>query len=692
MRVLTLGISLLALAACDDDASPADDTPPEAGTGCDPLEAARPVTLRRLNRDEYNNTVRDLLGTEARPAEDFPDDNIGYGFDNIGDVLAVSPLLFEKYAFTAETLVDQALAWPRTNRAERWFEAERIGQAGEGELYGARAWDLWASGVLTAKFEAHGEGDYRVTIKAFAKQAGDEVAKMAVLINSAEAQVFEVSATEDAPEDYVVEVPLTPGEYTLGLRLMNEFYDPAVPDPEQRKRRLIIDNMKVDGPLEPSPLPEPESRKALLTCEPAADDGGACTREVLEAFARRAWRGPAEEERLEALLALVSGVVEQGQDWETGVEAAMVAILLSPRFLARFTPEPEEEGVRWLDDHELASRISYFVWSSMPDEALLADADSGSLQDPDVVAAHVRRMLDDPRAKGFVEGFAGQWLNMRAIATVDPDYERFPDFDEELRAAMLTEMEMVFRELLNGDRSLIDLVQTDFTYVNDRLARHYGLPETNEPGFRRVSLEPGGQRYGLLSMAGWLSSTSHRIRASPVRRGKWVLLSLLCIVTPEPPPVEPPLEEEEVVGEVTGTMRERFEAHRKRPECATCHKLIDPIGFALENYDAIGKWQDADSGGTIDPTGTMPDGQEFSGGGEMAAILRDDDKVPRCITQQLLTYALGRGTEASDNCTIDQLTEQFNEADNVLEELIVAIATSEAFRARASWPDEEGGS
>ncbi len=366
-----------------------------------------------------------------------------------------------------------------------------------------------------------------------------------------------------------------------------------------------------------------------------------------------------------------------------------MATLLSPRFLARFEVPPEPGEVRWLDDYELASRLSYFVWSSMPDAALLADAQAGRLVDPEVLGAHALRMLDDSRSHGFVKGFAAQWLNMREIANADPDYERFPEFDEELRLAMRGEMELVFEELLVGERSMMDLVEADFTWLDDRLARHYGLSESGEPGFRRIDLPPGGQRFGLLTMAGWLMSNSHRLRTSPVRRGKWVLSSLLCVVTPEPPPIEPPLPDEDP-GEVTGTMRERFEAHRRRPECATCHKLIDPIGFALENYDAVGAWREADEGGVIDSTGTMPDGQAFSGPQELAAILKTDPAAPRCMVRKLFTYALGRGPEPTDQCTLDRLTERFVRSGHVFKDLMVGIVTSEAFRARANRVVEDG--
>lgn len=687
-----LAFALALLGACDDDTTgggeAAADGPAAQAPACDPIAAARPVTLRRLNRAEYDNTVRDLLGTRRKPAADFPHDNIGYGFDNIADVLTVSPLLFEKFLFAAEALVQEALHWPRFQRVARAFEAEELGELGRGERYGEGGWDLWAAGLLTATVELDADGDYAITVHAFGKQAGDEPARLRVLINAAPAEEFDVTAEEEAPGVYTAELPLKAGEYSIALQFLNEFYDPTEPNPERRARRLIVDRIVVDGPLDPTPTPQPESRKAVLTCEPeGVDVGQACARQVLSAFARRAWRRPPAPEALEALLSVVAAAVERGESWEIGVQAALTAVLVSPRFLARFeAPPAADAAVRRLDDHEVASRLSYFLWSSTPDEALASDADQGRLQDPEVVAGHVRRMLDDPRSQALVTGFADQWLNIRAIDDADPDYERYPGFDEALRAGMRAEMELVFRELLDTPRSVLDLLDSDFTYVDDRLALHYGLDESGADGYRRVSLPPDGPRAGLFGMSGWLLGTSHRLRTSPVKRGRWVLSNLLCSPPDEPPPSVPPLEEDAAT-EATATIRQRMEAHRAKPECAGCHSVMDPIGFSLENFDVIGSWRDDDGGGVIDATGELPDGRRFEGAREMAELLKVDDAVPRCLVDKLFTYALGRGPERTDLCSLEQLALGFEAEGFVLEELLVAIATSEAFRARGA---EEG--
>jgi hypothetical protein len=677
------------LCACDsdgdNDADGVEGIDEQGVAACDPVEAARPVTLHRLNRTEYDNTVRDLLGTRRKPAADFPDDNLGYGFDKIADVLSVSPLLFEKYLFAAEALVDEALFWPRYERTERRFEAEDLGELGRGERFGDDSWDLWAAGLLNAGVRIDSAGEYAVTVHAFGIQAGAEPAKMGLLINAAPAQTFEVTAEQDAPGEYTTTVALTPGEYQVSIQFLNEFYDPAEPDPDRRTRRLIVDELIVDGPVDAEPTPEPESRKTLLTCQPEGPDTGqACARDVLVAFAQRAWRRAPAPEALEALLALVADAEDRGDSWEDAVKTALTAVLISPRFLSRFEADPAAGAeVRRLDDHELAARLSYFIWSSMPDEALFADADLGRLQDPDVVTAHVRRMLDDPRSQALVTGFADQWLNIRAIDDADPDYERYPAFDEALRTGMRAEMELVFRELLDTPRSLLDLLDSDFTYVDDRLARHYDLPEAGADGHRRVSLPPDGPRAGLFGMSGWLLGTSHRLRTSPVKRGRWVLSNLLCAPPDEPPPSVPPLEEGDPL-EATATLRQRMEAHRSKPECAGCHARMDPIGFSLENFDVIGGFRQQDSGGVIDATGEFPDGRRFEGGREMAELLKDDPAVPRCVVNKLFTYALGRGVERSDACSLDQMALGFQANGYVLEELIVAIANSEAFRARGA--------
>jgi hypothetical protein len=497
------------------------------------------VTLRRLNRAEYNNTIRDLFGLPLQPADDFPSDDVGYGFDNIGDVLSMSPILMEKYLAAAEKIV---------------------------------------------------------------------------------AQVFQKAQIRD--------------------RLLDK--SPGDRNPKARARR------------------------------------------ILESFATRAFRRPVEKEEMRRLMELVDLALNNGDDFETGMKVALEAILVSPQFLFRVELDrgtSDANDAFLINEYELASRLSYFLWSSMPDETLLNLAREGKLRNE--LTAQARRMLADPKAKALVENFAGQWLQTRNLKTVTPDTGCFPTFDEALRSAMLTETNLFFEALVKEDRSILEFLDTDFTFVNEKLARHYGIPDVKGDQFRRVSLK-GTPRGGVLTMGSVLTVTSNPTRTSPVKRGKYILENILGTPPPPPPPDAGELSEDKKVV-LSNSLRKRMEQHRSNPNCASCHQRMDPLGFGFENFDAVGAWRDKDGQFPIDPSGTLPSGQSFKGPRELKAILKGkDDAFRKCLTEKMLTYALGRGMEESDAWAIDRIAGEVAKKQNKFSSLVVEIAHSDLFQKRRS--------
>jgi hypothetical protein len=486
------------------------------------------VTIRRLNRAEYNNTIRDLVGIDFKPAKDFPADDVGYGFDNIGDVLSLPPLLMEKYIAAAEKIVDEAFRRP----------------------------DL--------------------------------------------------------------------------------------------KKRL---------------MPRPPRQGGL--------------QQNLRQFATRAYRRPATDDEVRRLARLVRLAREQGDAPDVGMKLAFQAALVSPNFLFRVERDPPgKDGP--INLWELASRLSYFLWSSMPDDQLFRLAREGKLREPAVLDAQVKRMLADPKAVALADNFASQWLNLRTLDAFSPDPKRFPRFNPALRQAMLRETSLFFLHVVRQDRSVLDFLDADYTFINERLARFYGLKDVRGESFRKVSVA-GTPRGGIVTHASVLAVTSNPTRTSPVKRGKWILENILG--TPPPPPAPDAGELKE--GEAKGTLRQQMEQHRKNPACANCHARMDPLGFGLENFNAVGAWRDRDGKHPIDASGVLPDGSKFTGPGELRKVLLGKkDQFVRCLADKLLTYALGRGTERSDRCFIEEIAKGTAGKDYRFTALVLEIVKSDPFQKR----------
>jgi hypothetical protein len=425
------------------------------------------------------------------------------------------------------------------------------------------------------------------------------------------------------------------------------------------------------------------SKARMVPCDLLAGDAASCARQVIAAFLERAFRRPLTEAELGPFVKLVDLARDQGDGAEVGVRLAMRAALVSPRFLFRIEPDPPQGTTRQLDDYEIASRLSYFLWSSMPDEELFARSKAKALSAPAELGRQVQRMLGDPRASALVDNLAGQWFYTRQLSELTPDPVIFPApaFDQSLRAAMKTETHLFLREILLGDTSATALLKADFTFANRRLAEHYGLPASRTLGtdLTRVVVAAGSHRGGLLTQGSWLTVTSHPDSTSPVKRGKWIMAELLCQEPPPPPPGVDNLAK----GPQTGTMRQRLAMHSKVEPCRTCHQLMDDLGFGLENYDGIGRWRDNDEGAPIDASGVLPGTTvRFNNAVELAAALQKDPRFGRCMTRKLLTYAMGRGMEEADKPALDHLTERFVSSGHRFRSLVETIATSPLMTSR----------
>ncbi len=651
--------------------------------GCGGTPDPGRVTLRRLNRAEYNNTVRDLLGVDFRPADDFPSDDVGYGFDNIGDVLTLSPLLMEKYLQAAEEIARRAVQVPEEHNAQ-WqdFRAKELEASNGTQAVQSRGFRVLASeGELRANWKVPTSGRYRLLITAYGEKAGGADARMAVRVDRDEILHVDVAADADQPAAYLAEVDVAEGRHEVGIAFTNDYYDPEQAERGNHDRNLCVGKLRILGPL-PSTDELPEGHRRMLheaKSFPTAEDWA---RAAVARFGTRAFRRPLTEHEIERLVKLVLLADRQGESLEAGMRLAVTAALISPHFLFRVEEDPtpnRRDVIRELDEFELATRLSYFLWSSMPDEELFRLAGAGQLRAN--LDKQVRRMIADPKSQALVENFASQWLTLRNLAEFEPDPEMFPGFDDALRQDMLRETELFFVTVMREDRSILEFLDADYTFLNARLARHYGLPEPEQEGFTKVPLA-GTDRGGVLTHGSILALTSNPTRTSPVKRGKWVLDQILGTPPPPPPPgVEELSEESQDV--LSGSLRQRMEQHRENPTCASCHQRMDPLGFAMENFNAVGAWRDFDGAFEIDASGELPDGTTFVGAPGLRDILRDKaDQFRRAFVGKLLTYALGRGLESADRCTVLEICRETEEEGDRFSSVVVGIVHSDAFQKR----------
>ncbi len=642
------------------------------------------VTIRRLNKVEYQNTVHELLGVNYQP-EDFPNDEVGYGFDNIGDVLSLPPMLMEKFLAAAEVIVKQAIIvdavakpWVLRVRGEKFASADDAVQALTTGVLG-----MFREGEGATAFDAPAKAEYTFRVRAHAELAGPEAPKLALRVNGKDVQIFNVT-NSDRKVVYEAKMVLEAGAQKLSVAYLNNYVDQNNPDPKLRgDRNVFVTEVEIIGPLGAVPA-VPDSHRRLIKRMPQPGEEHACAVEILNAFAPRAYRRPVEPAEVERLARFVDLAMKNGGSFLEGLQVAVQAALVSPHFLFRWELDPaalQPGEIRELTDWEVASRLSYFLWSSMPDGALFALAAKDELRKSGNLEKQVARMVQDWRSRAFVNNFGGQWLQIRNIweASVDPD--AFPKWDDSLKGAMKEETERFFEAVMKEDRPVTDLLDADFTFLNENLARWYGIDGVKGDQFQRVTLPKDSPRGGVLTQGSVLLSTSTPTRTSPVIRGKWILEQILGTPPPPPPPDVPPLAEPKQIDQTT-SLRQRLEQHRSAAECAGCHAKMDPLGFALEHFDATGKWRDTDGRFPIDASGKLTNGTAFNGPRELKQVLKGNKNFVRGLTQKMMIYALGRGLEYYDKCACDAVLAQAAGQGNRFSALITGIVTSDPFLKR----------
>ena len=779
------------------------------------------VTLRRLNRVEYNNTVRDIFKIETRPADSFPPDDTGYGFDNIGAVLTLSPILMEKYVRAARAITDQAVWVKPADRTGIDLNGEAFnGTEGNSQGKDGVRWFYTNSAAETWINAAEWDGWFRFTLRLSANQCGNEKPKFALLMDDKEIRAgeikeeFDAGAPNDHWERFAWDQMVPKGRHKITLKFLNDFADASASDPRRRDRNMALESLYVDGPIgfcQPQTSP---FLKSLFNYQPflpnalellgddfdsgvgvnefndgratMATDGfihrmvdiptdghyrltikvqpeqagpdvvkigvkvgrddlgqlevkgpthsvqtlvierdlrkgvhdlqvaflndfyekGVGDRNVIieritiegpitgkEGFTDEQWsataqrlglkmfRRPLDDEETKHLLAFVKMFQSKGAGFSESLGALTEALLCSPHFLFRGGCTPNgavESGTVRIDEFSLASRLSYLIWSSVPDDELLNLAAKGELRKN--LAAQLKRMIAHDRAKAMTENFAGQWLMLRDMALVTPDNKRFPEFTGKLAADMKQESQLYFDHILRGNRSVLEFLDSDYTFLNERLSKFYKIGDVKGTSFQKVSLA-GTPRGGILTQGGILTITSHPTRTSPVKRGKFVLEQILG-TPPPPPPADVPAFPDNKRGELKGTLRQRFEQHRANPSCAACHAFLDPMGFAFEHYDAIGRWRDEDNREKIDASGKLISGQQFDGAEQLRKVLVTEKKQDflRCLTENLMTYALGRGVEFTDRPFRDEIMKRAVASDYKFQDIILAVCESVPFQ------------
>jgi mono/diheme cytochrome c family protein len=700
----------------------------------DHFAAANPnpgrAPLHRMNRVEYANAIRDLLALEVDPTTLLPADDSSHGFDNIADVLGVSPSLLERYVSAAAKISRLAVGEREAAPAQVTYTVKgdlSQNQTLEGQPLGTR-------GGTTIRHNFPVDGEYLIKLSllklSFGQVFGEgaEGEELELTLNGERVKLFKLDEVpmffmreapgshpaKPQPTDPIEErVKMAPdirlefrmkvkaGPQTIGVAFLQKSYaanEDLVRRPSSSTYDVFIgmqygyttaphlSRVVITGPYNPTGLGDTPSRRRVFICRPrSAADETPCARQILSTLARRAFRRAPMDADIDSLLAFYQDERDSTGNFEAGIEMALRRILADPEFIFRFEPTPvgvSPKAPYRIRDTELASRLSFFLWSTIPDDELLKLAIDGKLHEPAVLERQTRRMLTDPKARALVTNFANQWLYLRELKNANPDVTVFPDFDDNLRQGFQRETEMLFESILREDRSVLDLLDADYTFVNERLARHYGIPNVYGPDFRRVSV-PSDARRGLLGHGSLLLVTSNANRTSPVIRGKWILENLVGSQAPLPPPDVPPLEEKPTAA--ARSVRERIEQHRANPACAGCHKIMDPIGLALENFDAIGRWRTTDEGVTIDASAQLVDGTAIDGPASLRkALLNRPEAFVTAMTEKLLMYGVGREIKFYDMPAVRAVRRDAAKNRYRLSDLVLGIVKSAPFQMRMS--------
>jgi cytochrome c553 len=684
--------------------------------------------LHRMNRVEYANAIRDLLALDVDPTTLLPADDSSRGFDNIADVLGVSPSLLERYVAAAAKISRLAVG-------ERDAAPNQVTYTVRGDLSQNRTLDgqpLGTRGGTTVRHNFPVDGEYQIKLSllklSFGQVFGEgaEGEELEVTLNGRRVKLFKLDEVpmffmrqvpgshpeRPAPTDPLEErVRMTPdirlefnlqvkaGPQTIGVAFLDKGHaanEDLVRRPASSTYDVFIgmqygystaphlSRVVVTGPYNATGISDTPSRQRVFVCKPkSAADEPACARQIVSTLARRAYRRAATDADVDALLAFYQQEKTRTGTFEAGIEMALRRVLADPEFIFRFEPTPAGAAAKTpsrISDTELASRLSFFLWSSIPDDELLKLAIDGTLHQPAVLEKQTRRMLGDPKARALVTNFANQWLYLRDLKSVNPDITVFPDFDDNLRQGFQRETEMLFESIMREDRSVLDLLDSSHTFVNERLAKHYGIPNVYGPDFRRVAV-PNDARRGVLGHGSLLLVTSNANRTSPVIRGKWILENLLGSAAPSPPADVPPLDEKPTA--TAKSVRERIEQHRANPACAGCHKIMDPIGLSLENFDAIGRWRSEDEGVKIDASSQLVDGTAIDGPAALRkALLARSDVFVAAMTEKLLMYGVGRETKYYDMPAVRSIMRDAAKRRYRFSDLILGVVRNPAFQTR----------
>lgn len=659
----------------------------------------RTSSVHRLNRTEYQNTIRDLLALDVDAAAWLGGDDAAYGFDNNADVLSISPTLMDGYLTAAGKIARLAVGDMSISPDLSVYNFGALllqkGRISDDLPFGA-------DGGVTARHYFPLNGEYSVQVRLSGQAPSQQIELRLDGVRVGEIKRPSGPADPNAAGEgngaaSTIRFAASAGSHVLSVVFVTAMQASEGQFPAYfpwgnsagivgAKTYAHVSGIEITGPLAPTGPGDTPSRRRIFTCRPrAAGDETACASQILTSLARRAYRRPVTRAEVEPLLTFYRNARRAaGGTFETGIRAALERLLVDPEFLYRIEADPTgvAPGATYrLSDLELASRLSFFLWSSIPDDELLAVAERKALKDPATLERQVRRMLADDRASALVASFGAQWLYQRNLRMISPDFYTFPDWDDNLRGAMGRETEMFLDSQIRSDRPMIELLTANYTFLNDRLARHYGIPGVFGSHFRRVTL-PDERRSGLLGQASLLTVTSMPNRTSPVLRGKWLLENMLGYPPPAPPPDVPALTENER-GQTPRSVRERMEQHRSNPACASCHAVMDPIGFSLEQFDAIGRWRTAEGGTPVDATGALPDGRTIEGvSGLRTLLVSRREQFVRTVTEKLLAYALGRGVEYYDMPTLRQIVRDAANTEYRWSSIILGIVESRPFQMR----------
>jgi hypothetical protein len=641
------------------------------------------VTLRRLNRAEYENTLQDLLGVRLIIQDLLPPDDSGYGFDNIGDVLTLSPVHLERFLTTARIALDQAVHPDPMPFPSGLIPGQNLDGPGHRDNSGHF---LHSQGTAGTPLEFPRAGRYQLLIQAGGLVVAGEGPKVRIQLDDIELATWEVRETDDKSHSTTLQINIDvshSGKQKLSLTFLNDYYNLDHPDPSHRDRNLLLRSVTLTGPIDKARPPKPKSHQLIYDERRSGESDDAWATRIFTTFAKRAFRRPLEKGEAERYLHFIRLARQEKQGIEHGIRHGLEAMLVSPAFLFREEPQPEPDNpdrIHQVNEHVLASRLSYFLWSSMPDPELTKLADNNQLR------AHlnqqINRMLNSPKSGEFITHFIGQWLQLRDLPSAGPSNKVFRNFARGLQDDMARETTLLVTHMLRENQPISDLINADYTFLNERLATHYGIAGITGHEFQRVSLADHPRR-GILGHGSFLLVTSHPLRTSPVLRGKFVLENLLNMAPPPPPPNVPQLTPPTQHGDSL-SLREQMEKHRDDPACASCHALMDPIGFGLQNFDADGSWRTTENGKPIDVSGELFDGIKFQGPDELRRLLlkHHQNDFIRSMASKMLTYALGRGTDWYDKPALDGIVNETISAELGTRDLIHAVIRSVPFQYR----------